>query len=409
MSSVRHDQPVLAMGRLVLGIDIGKYKHAATILSAQGEVLGSFQHFDNTRAGIDRMEAKLCRPHGLPNRILVAMEATGHYWMPLYYELERRGYICVVINPIQTNAKLRCRIRKTKTDRLDSLGIAQFILTGEAKTARVPPEKTVELRLLVRHRWRLVQLLANTERVSHTYVDRIFPEFESAFCKPFITSGKTLIREIGLDPATIVEQEKEVRALLKRSSRGQLTPETVDELLGSAQHSIGIGEATDTLNRLLRSNFAVGDALRVQIDAIDAELEERVKVMNSPLTSLGLKAPLVATIHAESDPISDFRHPWQYAAYAGLDPAAYISGEMHGTHTHISKRGSPYLRHALYLSAFTLYRRHTDLFRCYQRHSKRSRSHTDAIVCVAHKLARIIWRLLTDNRPFRKTPPKKPH
>jgi transposase len=136
MVSARHDQPVLAAGRFVLGIDVGKYKHAATILSPHGEILGSLQHFENTRAGIDRLETELCRPHGTPRRILVAMEATGHYWMPLYYELMRRGYSCIVINPIQTNAKLRCRIRKTKTDKLDSLGIARFVLTGEARAAR---------------------------------------------------------------------------------------------------------------------------------------------------------------------------------------------------------------------------------------------------------------------------------
>ena len=83
------------------------------------------------------------------------MEATGHYWMPLYHELRRRGYQCVVLNPIQTNTRSSVRIRKTKTDKIDSLSIARLILTGDALATRVPDEKTVELRLLVRHRRRL--------------------------------------------------------------------------------------------------------------------------------------------------------------------------------------------------------------------------------------------------------------
>ena len=157
----------------------------------------------------------------------------------------------------------------------------------------------------------------------------------------------------------------------------------------------------------MRLTFPRIDTLHAQVAQLDKELQRRVEALHSPLTSLGLQAPLVATLHAESDPISDFRHDWQYAAYAGLDPALYESGKMHGTRVHISKRGSPHLRRALYLSAFVLYRRHRCLFRLYQKMRSASRHHIDALVIVAHKLARIIWRLLTDNRPFLKTPPKR--
>jgi len=60
--------------------------------------------FANDRAGIDRLEKQLLIPLGGPTAVLIGMEATGHYWMPLYFELKRRGYECVVINPIQTGA-----------------------------------------------------------------------------------------------------------------------------------------------------------------------------------------------------------------------------------------------------------------------------------------------------------------
>ena len=115
---------------------------------------------------------------------------------------------------------------------------------------------------------------------------------------------------------------------------------------------------------------------------------------------------MIATLHSESDPIGDFRHPGQYAAYAGLDPATAQSGEWTHSRSKISKRGSPYLRRALYLAALGQYRQHKDLLRCYQRSRKAGHHHTSAMTIVAHKLARIIWRLLTDNRPFRAKPPK---
>jgi hypothetical protein len=138
-----------------------------------------------------------------------------------------------------------------------------------------------------------------------------------------------------------------------------------------------------------------------------AVLARRVEEVKSPLPSLGLRAPIVATIHAESDPITDFRHPWQYAAFTGLDPSGFQTGQITGTRAKISKRGSPYLRRAYYLAAMALYRRHADLTRCYARARKKRHTHRDALVIVAHKLARIAWRMLTDRRPFRKRPPRR--
>ena len=74
----------------------------------------------------------------------------------------------------------------------------------------------------------------------------------------------------------------------------------------------------------------------------------------------------------------------------------------------ISKRGSPTLRHALYLAAFVVCRKHAYFQRIYRKHRARGKSHRNALVVVASHLARVIWRLLTDNREFTKRPPTKP-
>lgn len=146
------DKPVRPGGRNVAGIDVGKKKHAAAGVKAGGEDSGPTIFFENNRAGIDRLEELVLGPLGGPKKVLVAMEATGHYWMPLYFELVRRGYEAVVLNPIQTRGKFRTRIRKTKTDKLDARSIAHFVFSGDALAARIPDEKTLELRLLTRHR-----------------------------------------------------------------------------------------------------------------------------------------------------------------------------------------------------------------------------------------------------------------
>lgn len=406
MKKSSQGEPVLPRGRAVVGIDIGKGKHAATALSTQGEVIAQLASFPNTRQGLDQLEQEALRKAGGPGKVLVGMEATGHYWMCTYHELTRRGYACVVLNPLQTNARSKVHIRKTRNDKIDSETIARLILSGEAKATRVSDPKITELRLLVRHRHRLLQAAGDMERYAHTLADRIFPEYAGIFCKPFLPSAQKLIREIGLAPDKLVKNAERVRELLRIAGRKQIAAEKIDRLLKAAQETIGTRQAEDVIEAQLRSIFDYLETVRQQIAEIEKQLDERAQQLDSPLYSLGITSPMVATIHAESDPISDFATPDQYVAYTGLDPSRHDSGETIQWRGKISKRGSPLLRCTLYLAAFVVCRQHDYFARIYRKHRAKGKKHCNALVIVARRLARVIWRLLTDDRGFTKRAPK---
>jgi len=399
-------RPVQPRGRAAVGIDIGKRKHAATALSPQGEVIARLASFSNTRQGVDQLEKDVLRKAGGPSKVLVGMESTGHYWMCLYHELTRRGYTCIVLNPLQTNARSKINIRKTRTDKIDSGTIARLILSGEAKATRVPDPKTTELRLLVRHQRRLMQASADMERYAHTLVDRIFPEYAGIFCKPFLSAARRVMREIGFAPDKLVANAARVREILSKVGNGRIAPKTIDQLLQKAKESIGTRQAEDVAEAQLRSILDYLDTLRRQIAEIGKQLDERIEQLDSPLSSLGLTSRLTGVIHAESDPIGDFASPEQYVAYTGLDPSLHDSGDSIHGRGKISKRGSPLLRHALYLAAYVVCRRHDYFRRIYRKHRNRGKTHRTALVIVARRLARVIWRLLTDGRPFTARPPK---
>lgn len=411
MKRIDRSKPVLAKGRAVVGIDVGKRKHAATALSPQGEIIAQLASFPNTREGIDRLEREVLRKAGGPGKVLVAMEATGHYWMCLYHELQRRGYECVVLNPVQTHAHGRARIRKTSTDRIDSAGIARLVLAGEARATRVPDAKTAELRLWVRHRQRLLRATTAMERYAHTLVDRVFPEYADVFSKAFLPSSQKLIRQLGLAPAKLAAKPQQTRELLRTASRGRIAPETIDQLLQAAKQSIGTRQAENAAEGQLAAIFDYLGTLRQQIAAIEDQLDRRVQTLHSPLPSLGISSTLAAIVHAETDSIRDFATADQYVAYAGLDPSLRESGDTIHRRGKISKRGSPTLRHALYLAAFVVCRKHAYFQRIYRKHRGRGKTHRSALVVVASHLARVVWRLLTDNRQFAKRPPAKaaPH
>jgi len=406
MKRSKRAKTVLAKGRAVVGIDVGKRKHAATALTPSGEIIAQLAFFPNTREGINILENRVLHKAGGPGKSLLAMEATGHYWMCLYHELTRRGYRCVVLNPVQTNAYARSQIRKNRNDRIDSEGIARLVLAGKARATRVPDEKTAEMRLWVRHRQRLLRAANSMERFAHTLVDRVFPEYAGVLSKPFLPSAQKLIREIGLAPADLLHRKRDVRRVLHAASRGRIAPQTVDTLLQAAKQSIGTRQAEDVANRQLVLIFDCLATLREQIAAVEDEIDLRMQKIDSPLFSLGITAKLAAVIHAESDPIGDFPTADQYVAYAGLDPSSYRSGDTIDRRGKISKRGSPTLRRALYLAAFVVTRKHAYFRRTYQKHRRHGKNHRNALVIVSRHLTRVIWRMMTDGREFTKRPPQ---
>jgi len=393
--------------RNIVGIDIGKRKHAATAVTPKGAVIASLKSFENNQAGVDLLERQVLEPATSKSKPRIAMEATGQYWNALHDELQRRGYPCVVLNPIQTGNKGNKRIRKTKTDPTDSEMIARTILAGDAQATLVPDESIYELRLLVRHRWRMIRVHGVVLRYAIGLLDRVFPEYDGLFCKPFITSIRTLIREIGLTPKTLVSKQADVKKILEKASRKRLDAETIDELLKRAKISIGTQQGESVVNGQFRMVVDYLDFVEGQIEAINKQLQERMVASNSPLMSLGIGAEVAATILAESGDIARFPGPGEYAAFCGLDPSVRDSGDSIRGVSHISKRGSPLLRWALYVSAPTMLAKHRDFAKIYERHVNRHKGHRFALIAVAHKLARVIWRLVKDGRKFTKRPPKR--
>ena len=65
----------------------------------------------------------------------------------------------------------------------------------------------------------------------------------------------------------------------------------------------------------------------------------------------GIGRVTAAAIHSNYGPLEDFPHPDKAVAYAGMDPSIVESGKFKASTHHITKRGSPYLRHALYQAA----------------------------------------------------------
>ena len=103
------------------GIDVASERHVLARLDAQGVPLGKPLPITEDREGHDALLRLLGPPP-----VLVAMEATGHYWKNLYSVLVAAGHRVALLNPLKTRRFQDSALERTKTDAIDAAGIARF-------------------------------------------------------------------------------------------------------------------------------------------------------------------------------------------------------------------------------------------------------------------------------------------
>ena len=138
-----------------------------------------------------------------------------------------------------------------------------------------------------------------------------------------------------------------------------------------------------------------------QVAEIDSKIAELFSQFDTYITTIpGIGPTLGATIFSEIGDISRFDSAAKFAAFAGIDPTVTQSGEFVGTHNHMSKRGSPYLRRAIWQAstAAATFDPHMKAF--FQKKRAEGKPYMNAIGHVTRKMTNIIFAVLRDNKPY---------
>jgi transposase len=224
----------------IVGVDIGKDFHQATILNPTGEVLGGTIKFDNSALGFSKLLTHLQKLITKKESCLVSLEATGHYWLPLYLYLLDKGYKVQVFNPYQSDALRKVFLGRAKTDKLDAELVARLARVGTQKATPLPGEELLSLRNLSRFRSELVFQSSDTKRRLIFLLDLIFPEFESLFSDVFGKTALKLLSDYPTPEEVLELDEEKLTTLLKTTSKGRLGEKTAVKLQASARQSVGI-------------------------------------------------------------------------------------------------------------------------------------------------------------------------
>ena len=384
---------------LFVGIDIAKRNHEASVIAQDGRVVRKAMRFANSQAGYNKFMDMV---RGLSEPVVFGMEATGHYWLTLYTHLRNDGYTVHVINPIQSDALRGMYIRKTKTDSIDSVIIADVIRFGRYCETSVEPGDLQAMRELCRQRFYIIDMASDLKRKVIALLDQVFPEYEKLFSDTFGVSSMELLSQYTTPEEMLSVSSQQLAEVLEKASRGRLGAEKAVEIQDAAKNSFGIVMASSSFSLIIRQYIEQIRSLESSVDIFDTEIARLLSGFDTQLTTItGIGPTLAAVILSEiGGDIRRFSSSAKLAAYAGVDPTVKQSSDFSGTRMKMSKRGSPYLRRAIWLASTVAAFKDPAIHALYERKRAEGKDHMTVIGHICRKMISIIFAVLRDNTPY---------
>lgn len=379
---------------IYVGIDISKYKHDCFICNDLGEIIVENVSFENTKKGFQQF-LDLLKPYDNSN-VHIGLEATGHYGLNLKLFLEKNNYTFMEFNPLLVKEFSKSlSLRKTKTDKVDAMTIAQKLLSIPYKPNSKLFYHKYSMKSLARLRETLVKQRSKYMVQMTNILDIIFPEFKPFFSNRFsVTSLYILEKYKSADKIANMRDFDTLKSL----SRSHFTYSKFIKLKNLAKNTIG--ESNEIFELQLQILLNLYKEIDIKIDSIDNQISTIVKELNPPTLSIpGIGVNSCATIISEFGDISKFSNPSKMLSFAGLEPGVIESGTM-SSKGKMVKRGSGYLRYALMNVAMVVIANNHVFYDFYFKKRSEGKCHRVALSHVCKKLIRVIYILETKNISF---------
>lgn len=384
-----------------LGIDIAKVNHVASLINEDGSVLVKAIKFTNSNEGLQKLIDSISDYN--QSQIYCAMEATGTYWLSLFSALTDKGFNVSVFNPYQIKSfRGAYTNRKQKNDVIDSILIANFLSFNGTKQTSLPNDDLLALKNLTRYRSNLVSNISKVKTQVTGILDKVFPEYSDLFSDTFGEASKQILLNCPTPNEVINFNTKKLANLLKKASHGRHSTDKVREVKSLAKNSFGIKFTGDACSFEIKQLVNQVIFLENQAHELEVKIKDIYSKLDNHLQSIpGIGEVTAPIILAEIGDINNFSTPSKLTAFAGIDPSENQSGNKKSTDEKTSKRGSPYLRHAIYLSAMVASNNDPIMHDYYIKKRAEGKHHYVALAGVERKLLGIIFHVLKENRDYR--------
>lgn len=387
---------------IYVGIDVAKDKHDCFITNSDGKVLFKSFTIPNNREGFETLFQRIESVSDDFTNVKVGLEATGHYSYNLLGFLLDKGLPTFVINPLHTNLyRKSLSLRKTKTDKVDSRTIAAMIMSDmNLKPYSYTSYHNEELKSLTRYRFDKVKERAKLKCSVSRLVCILFPELEKLVPTLHMASVYALLSEFPSADAVATAHLTRLSNLLSVSSKGRYGKDTAIRFREAARSSISSHMPAKSLE--LKHTIKLIQELTIEIEEIETAIKRIMdEEIHSPILTIpGISYRMGAMIIAEIGDFSRFDSADKILAYAGMSPSTYQSGQLDNCYSHMEKRGSRYLRYALYNA--TKYVCHWDeSFGTYLEKKRSEGKHYNvALSHATKKLVRLIFAMEKSGRAY---------
>ena len=375
-----------------IGIDISKFKHDCAVIDDSGEIITPSWSFTNDSEGFSQLKLLL---DSLDSETRIGLESTGHYGMNLKLFLETNNFSFMEFNPLLINRFVKSKsLRKTKSDSIDCVMIARYLMTVEYKPYLSSFYHSEKLKSLTRFRDSLVRQRSRQLVELTNILDKIFPEFKPFFGGKFSATALHILANYS-SPEKIANMNVKSYDALRKLTRGRFSTTAFTRLKLLAKNTVGNTE--DFLLQEMKIVLELYSQLDSKIDETENLIQECVSEINPPmLTVPGIGVESAAVILAEFGDFTKFNNASQLLSFAGMEPGYFQSGISESAGKMV-KHGSSHLRYALMNCAQTVVNYEPTFAEFYTKKRAEGKPHRVALSHVVKKLLRVIYTLQTKN------------
>ena len=386
---------------IYVGIDVAKDKHDCFITNSDGEVLHKPFTISNSRDGYEELFNGILSSTKDLDKVKVGLEATGHYSYNLLGFLVDKGLLTYVINPLHTNLyRKSLSLRQTKTDKVDARTIAYMLMSDvNLKSYSDISYHNEELKSLTRYRFDKVKERSKLKQSVSRLVLILFPELEKIVPTLHMASVYALLSEFPGASKVASAHLTRLTNLLEEASKGRYCKDTAIMIRETARTSIGSNMPAKSLE--LKHTIKLIQELTVEIEEIENEIKIIMDKINSPILTIpGISYSMGAMIIAEIGDFKRFDSPDKILAYAGMSPSTYQSGQLDNGYSHMEKRGSRYLRYALYNAVKYVCHWDSSFGTYLEKKRSEGKHYNVALSHAAKKLVRLIYAMEKSGKPY---------
>ena len=389
------------MKTIFVGMDVSKDDFTVAVKDEQNNMIAPVRNYRHDRPGLEAFDSDIgAMKEQLRSHAIFGMESTGIYHLSVYQHLVEASEQVKLFNALELK-RFKSSIRKTKTDNLDAQAIAEaLLLVRKPSYHHMSEPDIIQIRELCRLRTRLVRKASQCKNQAVRDMDVLCRGYTTLFKDVFSPSSIAIMKATVRKTRIFEIDDQNLTKILSKYMPKPAAQTKARKLQTLFQNTVIPKHMKDICVLELHMLTQQYGLLKQQVNRIERRIETQVKKTNTHLLTIpGIGILTAGTILGELGNLSRFTSIDQLTAFAGLDPSVMESGRSRRT-GHISKRGSPMLREALYGAALPASRVNPVCQLFYQRLKAKGKHHKICMVAVARKLLHIAYSVETNNRDF---------